>query len=179
MIAPCNKFLFPQVPIKPLQPKKISISSRADEISVVKENSNLCHESSAFLPSMCGFKLASSKIASLLKHINELRVLLSDNPLDVLSINETRLDEVYIPGYDIIGHNCEHNSRFGGGVCIYVQPNVNFSLRPDQVIYILKMYALRYVNLDLNPFLLLPGIGLLIHQLRYFLILNPLLANLT
>ena len=66
-----------------------------------------------------------------------------------------------------------------GGVCIYVQPNVNFSLRPDQVIYILKMYALRFVNLDLNPFLLLPGIGLLIHQLRYFLILNPLLANLT
>ena len=185
MIAPCNKFLFRQVPIKLLQPKKISISSRPDEISVVEENSNLSHESPAFLPSMCGFKLASSKIASLLKHINELRVLLSDNPLDILSINETRLDdsvgddEVYIPGYDIIGHNCEHNSRFGGGVCIYVQPNVNFSLRPDQVIYILKMYALRFVNLDLNPFLLLPGIGLLIHQLRYFLILNPLLANLT
>ena len=187
MIAPCNKFLFRQVPIKSLQPKKISISSRADEISVVEENSNLSHESSAFLSSMCGFKLASSKIASLLKHINELRVLLCDNPLDIiliLSINETRLDdsvgddEVYIPGYDIIGHNCEHNSRFGGGVCIYVQPNVNFSLRPDQVIYILKTYALRFVNLDLNPFLLLPGIGLLIHQLRYFLILNPLLANL-
>ena len=180
MIAPCNKFLFRQVPIKPLQPKKISISSRPDEISVVEENSNFSHESSAFLPSMCGFKLAFSKIASLLKHINELRVLLSDNPLDILSINETRLDnsvgddEVYIPGYDIIGHNCEHNSRFGGGVCIYVQPNANFSLRPDQVRYILKMYALRFVNLDLNPFLLLPGIGLLIHRLRYFLILNPL-----
>ena len=92
MIAPCNKFLFRQVPIK----------SRADEISVVEENSNLSHESSAFLSSMCGFKLASSKIASLLKHINELRVLLCDNPLDILSINETRLDdsvgddEVYI-----------------------------------------------------------------------------------
>ena len=73
---------------------------------------------------MRGFKLVFLNIASLPKHIDELRVLLSDNPLDILSINETRLDysvgddEVYIPGYDIIGHNCEHNSRFSGGVCI-------------------------------------------------------------
>ena len=42
----------------------------------------------------------------------------------------------------------------------------------------LKTYASRFVNLGLDLFLLLPGIGLLIHQLRYFLILNPLLANL-
>ena len=55
--------------MKPLQPKKISI------------------------PSMRGFKLASLNIASLPKHIDELRVLLSDNPLGILSINETRLDD--------------------------------------------------------------------------------------
>ena len=30
-------------------------------------------------------------IASLRKHFDELRVLLSDNPLDILSTNETRL----------------------------------------------------------------------------------------
>ena len=41
---------------------------------------------------MGGFKLASLNIASLPKHIDELRVLLSDNPLGILSINETRLD---------------------------------------------------------------------------------------
>ena len=45
------------------------------------------------------------------------------------------------------------------------------------MIYTSKTYASRFVNLDLNPFLLLPGLGLLIHQLRYFLILNPLLAS--
>jgi len=112
------------------------------------------------------------------KHIDELRVLLSDNPLDILSINETRLDgsvtddEVHIPGYDIIRHDREHNGRFGGGVCIYVRSNINFSLRPDLRIYTSKTYESKFVNLDLNPFLLLPGIGLLTHQLRYFLILN-------
>ena len=104
-------------------------------MSVVEENLN--RKSSAFLPSMRGFKLASLNIASLPKHIDELRVLLSDKPLDILSINETRLDdsvsdnEVYIPGYDIIRRDREHNGRFGGGVCIYVRSNINFSLRPD------------------------------------------------
>jgi len=86
---------------------------------------------------MRGFKLASLNIASLPKHIDELRVLLVDNPLDIFSINEMRLDnsvsddEVYIPGYDIIRRDREHNGRFGGGVCIYVRSNINFSLRPD------------------------------------------------
>ena len=69
---------------------------------------------------MCGFKLASLNIASLPKHIDELTVLLSDDPLDISSINETKLDdsfsddEVYIPGYDIIRRDREHNGRFGG-----------------------------------------------------------------
>ena len=47
------------------------------------------------------------------------------------------------------------------------------SLRPD-----LCDKHLENVCIDLDLFLLLPGIGLLIHQLRYFLILNHLLANL-
>jgi len=112
-------------------------SSRTDEISVVEENSNLSRKSSAFLPSMCGFKLASLNIASLPKHIDELRVLLSNYPLDILSINETRLDDsvsddkVYIPSYDIICHDREQYGRFDAGVCIYVQSNINFSVHPD------------------------------------------------
>ena len=149
--------------------------------NVMEENSN---SSSAFLPSMRGFKLASLNIASLPKHIDELRVLLSDNPLDILSINETRLDdpvsdgEVYIPGYDIIRRDRVHNGRFGGGVCIYVRSNINFSLRPDLSDLHLENLCIEIRNLDLNLLLLLPGIGLLIHQPRYFLILNPLLASL-
>jgi len=83
-------------------------------------------------PRVCG-----GQWRGLPKHSDELRVLLSDNPLDILSINETRLDdsvsddEVYIPGYDIIRCDREHNGRFGGGVCIYVRSNINFSLCPD------------------------------------------------
>lgn len=92
----------------------------------MEENLNFFYEFFVFLFLMCGFKLVFLKIVSLLKYINELRVLFFDNFFDILFINEMRFDnfvgddEVYIFGYDIIGYNCEYNSRFGGGVCIYV-----------------------------------------------------------
>ena len=37
--------------------------------------------------------MASPNITSLTQHIDELRNLLANYPLDVISINETRLDE--------------------------------------------------------------------------------------
>ena len=60
-----------------------------------------------FRPSKRGFKLAALNINSLTAHIEELRVLLADRPIDVLAINETKLDgnvsdnEVNISGYEI------------------------------------------------------------------------------
>ena len=88
----------------------------------------------SFLPRERGFKLASLNITSLPKHIDELRILLADRPIDILSINETRLDdsvvdhEVHILGYDIIRRDRNGN---GGGVCFYVRSTINYSLRPD------------------------------------------------
>ena len=52
---------------------------------------------------MRGFKLASSHNASLPKHIDELRVLVADCPLDVSLLDESvSNNEVYIPNYKII-----------------------------------------------------------------------------
>ena len=81
--------------------------------------------------------MANLNITSLLKHIDELRILLADSPVDVLSINETRLDDsvkdsdVYIPCYEIIRRDREMNGRFGGGVCFYIRTNINYMLRSD------------------------------------------------
>ena len=93
----------------------------------------MSHKFFCFLPSTRGFKFASLNITSLPKHIDELRVL----PLDVLSINETRLDDsvcdndVYIPGHEIVRRDRELNGRFCDGVSFYVRSHINFSLRPD------------------------------------------------
>ena len=53
---------------------------------------------------------------------------------DVLALDETKLDqsvkdnELYIPGYEIAKKRRTHNSRNGGGVCIYIRSNLNFRI---------------------------------------------------
>ncbi len=75
-------------------------------------------------------------ITSLVKRIDELRVYLS-NMIDVLAINETRLDstigdnKVHIPGYEIVLRDRNSNGRFGSGVCFYIRSCINFSVRHD------------------------------------------------
>ena len=60
-----------------------------------------------YLKSLKGFRVGHLNIASLVRHVDELKVYLEKEPFDVLSINETRLYEtistnmVSIPGYDI------------------------------------------------------------------------------
>ena len=74
-------------------------------------------------------------VASVAKHLDEIRILLSDKKLDILAINETRLDPtisdglVSIDGYDVLRDDRDRNE----GVCIYVTCNVNYQNRPDLV----------------------------------------------
>ena len=75
------------------------------------------------IPKGRGFKTASLNITSVLKHIDELRILLDDQYIDILAIKETKLDgsisdqEVKVVGYDVIRRDRTVNGRFGGGVC--------------------------------------------------------------
>ena len=71
------------------------------------------------LENLKGFRIAHLNITSIPKYIDHLRLYLANNPVDILSINETRLDdsidnaEVYIQGYNLYGKD---RCRFGGGV---------------------------------------------------------------
>ena len=55
-----------------------------------------------------GIAIACLNINSLTAHIDELRVFMRDSKIDILAINESKLDkaindhEVYIPGYEIV-----------------------------------------------------------------------------
>ena len=83
---------------------------------------------------MKGFRVGHLNIASLVKHVDELKIYLEKEPLDVLSINETRLDEtistdtVSIPGHDMVAKN---RNRQGGGVAIYHRSILNVIDRDD------------------------------------------------
>ena len=89
---------------------------------------------SSFLPAKPGFKMACLNINSLVKHVDELRVLLSEFSVDILSINETKLDEsiksseLHIPGYEFIRRD---RSRNGGGVGFYIKSSNSYLMRSD------------------------------------------------
>ena len=83
-----------------------------------------------------GFKMALLNIASLPKHVEELRISKLFSNLDLFALNETRLDNtisdglVNISGYDIVRKD---RSRRGGGVCIYLRTSINYKIRNDLV----------------------------------------------
>ena len=88
------------------------------------------------IPKTRGFKMAMLNVVSLPKHLDEIRLLLHDKYLDVLAVNETRLDStisdgiVSIEGYDLLRAD---RNRNGGGVCIYIRRHINYENRPDLV----------------------------------------------
>ena len=78
--------------------------------------------------------MAMLNVDSLIKHLDEICLLLYNKKLGVLALNATRLDSsipdklVTIDGYDLI-----HADRNGGGVCIYIRCHVNYNKRFDLV----------------------------------------------
>ena len=81
--------------------------------------------------------IACLNINSLVAHIDELRIFIDSEKIDILCINETKLDqtisdhEVCLPGFDIIRRDRSVNGRHGGGICIYVRANLNFKISTE------------------------------------------------
>ena len=64
-----------------------------------------------FIPKARGFKIANLNITSLVKHIDELRIYMHNQELDMLGIKETKLDSdvpidlISVDGYTWIAKN--------------------------------------------------------------------------
>ena len=86
------------------------------------------------LPKMRGFKIAFLNICSLTCHYDELCVFMEDRAIDILGLNETRLDNTIadsqtdIEGYDILRRD---RNRNGGGVAFYVAQSLTYVNRQD------------------------------------------------
>ena len=58
-----------------------------------------------------GLKIANLNVNSLTKHIDEICVLLAENPFDILSINESKIgcsisdSEIFIYNYTVLRHD--------------------------------------------------------------------------
>ena len=78
-----------------------------------------------------GLKLLHLNFRSLVRNISEIKLLLSQNDVHILSVNETLLDnsvlnnEIEIEGFQILRKD---RNRNGGGVAIYIRNNLHFEL---------------------------------------------------
>ena len=94
------------------------------------------NDNKVIYPKLKGLKFAHVNITSLPKHLDELKLFLQQLPFEILSLNETRLDEtiqnnmVQIPGYEIIRRD---RNRRGGGVAFLVKNNYSYTLRDDVI----------------------------------------------
>ena len=102
-------------------------------------------------------KFASLNVNSLLKHIDEIRLMLSNHVFDILAINESKIDpsipdsEINIPSYKSIRKD---RNRNGGGVVIYVREQISFRDRNDLVSDSLEMICIEIERPHSKPFLL-------------------------
>ena len=78
--------------------------------------------------------------------------MLMITPLEILAINESKLDdsftdgEISIPGYTIVRKD---RNRHGGGVALYIRDNLSFTIRNDLVPVQLEMICVE-INLPYN-----------------------------
>ena len=93
----------------------------------------------------------------LFKHVDKLRVLLSEFSVDILSINETKLDEsiksseLHIPGYEFIRRD---RSRNGGGAGFYIKSSNSYVVRSDLNVINLENLIIEIRKPNSKPFLI-------------------------
>ena len=83
---------------------------------------------------MKGFKIGHLNIRSLVKNLEQLRIHLSNQKYNTLSINETMLDssisndEINVSCYDMVRKD---RNRSGGGVALYIRKEIDYKIRND------------------------------------------------
>ena len=110
----------------------LGVNSEINSQSVCDKCPSNC-EFISNIKTLKGFKIAALNIASLLRHIDELKMVMSSKTLDILVSSETRLDstiaekDISIIGYNVIRKG---RNRHGGGVLLYVKKTWNFLTKP-------------------------------------------------
>ena len=85
-------------------------------------------------PNFKGLKLYCLNVNYVVKHLDELKLLVDDKQSHVLCMNETKLDDtpedncVDIDRYQVIRKD---RTRHGGGVAMYVHESLRFEFRND------------------------------------------------
>ena len=104
-----------------------------------------------------GLKVAHLNCASLTKDIDELRILMSQSNIHVLTLSETHLNEliddseIACNSYSVIRKD---RNRAGGGVAAYIRNDVDYTLRVDLMDAELEILIIEVQRTNVKPFLI-------------------------
>ena len=124
----------------------------------------------------------SLNIFTLLKHLDELRVLAEQHEPDILAINETKIDtdiddhEILIDGYRYHVERLDRN-KFGGRVAIYMRKGMDYKVRNDLMIYELESILVE-VKIGMHKPFIVTSLYSPNHTAEYFNKLESLIANI-
>jgi exonuclease III len=82
---------------------------------------------------------------------------MKNNEIDVLAINESRMDNSIAPELITIhGYNwvSKDRNRFGGGIGFYIRSTINYCLRPDLNDNELEILTIEIIKNKVKPFLI-------------------------
>ena len=129
----CSKCLLSVLPTNLFDKQAYCINPSKTKSYNSSQSTTLCHsdklEFNEFKQK--GLKVLHLNVRSLLRNISELRLLLNQNDVHILSINETWLDssilnnEINIENFQVIRKD---RNRHGGGVAVYIRNDLHFEL---------------------------------------------------
>ena len=134
----------------------LGVNSEINSQSVCDKSPSNCDFLSN-IKTLKGFKIAALNIAGLVRHIDELKMVMSSQTFDILAINETRLDSTIADkDTSIIGYNVIHKDRngHGGGVLLYVKETWNFLTKPIIPDVELEILTIEIIGKYVKPFLI-------------------------
>ena len=103
-----------------------------------------------------GFKIAALNINSLPAHIDKLRAYVTTGSIDILALNETKLDQsipdtlVSIPGYTLERHD---RNRHGGRVALYIRNVIHYERMHEIKQDPLEWLCIKVIKPKTKPFI--------------------------
>ena len=109
------------------------------------------------LRSGTGINIAHLNVCSLFRNIDEIRNILTNENISILSLSETRLDssvseaEICIPGYRSVRLD---RNRNGGGILTYIKEDIPFNVKRDLFIDGLELMCVEICLAKQKPFVI-------------------------
>ena len=112
--------------------QEIGEEIQRDETETVQNKDDYYELIDGLIPNVCssGLKISHININSLPNKVDELSLLLGNDPFDIVAVSETHCDST-IPDTDVCIDNFtvirKDRSRHGGGVALYIRNSLSFS----------------------------------------------------